>query len=125
LLKQSKNTRKIQEALTDPLRSEFVAITIPEAMGVLKMERLLSGLSRLKIPCHHIIINMVIPPTDCSFCSFKRNEQQKYVKAIRDNFARYLVSEIPLFPHEIKERERLNDLAAMMYDPVEEVIKSA
>ncbi|OGW12721.1 MAG: hypothetical protein A3G93_01085 [Nitrospinae bacterium RIFCSPLOWO2_12_FULL_45_22] len=125
LLKQSKNTRKIQEALTDPLRSEFVAITIPEAMGVLEMERLLSGLSRLKIPCHHIIINMVIPPTDCSFCSFKRNEQQKYVKAIRDNFARYLVSEIPLFPHEIKERERLNDLAAMMYDPVEEVIKSA
>jgi len=125
LLKQSKNTRKIQEALTDPLRSEFVAITIPEAMGVLEMERLLSGLSRLKIPCHHIIINMVIPPTDCSFCSFKRNEQQKYVKAIRDNFARYLVSEIPLFSHEIKERERLNDLAAMMYDPVEEVIKSA
>lgn len=125
LLKQSKNLRKIQETLTDPLRSEFIAITIPEAMGVLEMERLLSSLTKLKIPCHHIIINMVIPLTDCSFCSFKRNEQQRYVQAIRNNFAGYMVTEIPLFPHEIKNRERLTALAAVMYGSAEELSKSA
>ena len=111
----SKSVRKIQETLTDPERSAFVTVAIPEAMGTLEMEDLLSSLKRLHIPCRHILMNMVIPPTPCSFCASKREEQQRYIHQTEVGFPEYTVAEIPLFPHEIRGTEHLKALSEVMY----------
>jgi len=111
----SKSVRKVQEILTDSKRCEFVTVTIPEAMGVLEMEDLLLTLRKLRIPCHHIVINMVIPPTECNFCASKRREQQKYVQEVTKKFPQYLVGQIPLFPYEIAGIDSLIELAEVMY----------
>ncbi|MBA3018780.1 MAG: ArsA family ATPase, partial [Desulfobacteraceae bacterium] len=50
-LAMSKNVRRIQEAFMDRNRTNFVAITIPEAMGLLELERLVSALDNAKIHC--------------------------------------------------------------------------
>jgi len=71
-LAMSKNVRRIQESFMDRNRTNFVAITIAEAMGLLELERLISALDNAKIHCNSIIVNMVIPQTDCDFCSSKR-----------------------------------------------------
>ena len=39
----SRNVRRIQESLTDPERTGFVATTIPEAMGFLELERMVGA----------------------------------------------------------------------------------
>ncbi|MFH1941757.1 MAG: TRC40/GET3/ArsA family transport-energizing ATPase [bacterium] len=115
MLDLAKNVRKIQETLMDPKRTEFVTVAIPEAMGTLEMERLLFALKKLKIPCRHIVMNMVIPSTQCDFCSSKRHEQQGYIQKTKMQFSDYLFTEIPLFPHEIKGTDRLGKFAEFIY----------
>jgi arsenite-transporting ATPase len=112
----SKSIKKIQKTLTDIEKSEFVAITIPEAMGIVETERLLSALKRLEISCRHVVLNMLIPRTKCGFCVPKMEEQQKYIQEAKRKFSDYLVSEIPLFPYEINGIDRLTELSEVMYE---------
>ncbi|MFH1335389.1 MAG: ArsA family ATPase, partial [Candidatus Zixiibacteriota bacterium] len=115
LFSLSKSIKRIQKTLSDTQKSEFVTITIPEAMGIAETERLLSALQRLEVPCRHIILNLLIPPTECGFCTLKMEEQRKYVKEAKRKFFDYLISEIPLFPHEIKGIDNLTELSGIMY----------
>jgi len=116
LLSLSKSIKRVQKTLTDPKKNEFVAITIPEAMGIAETERLLSSLKRLEVPCRHVVLNMLVPPTECGFCTRKMEQQQKYDKEAKRKFYDYLISEIPLFPHEIKGIESLTELSEAMYE---------
>ena len=101
-LAMSKNVRRIQEAFMDPKRTAFVAVTIAEAMGLLELERLISALDNAKIHCGSIIVNMVIPQTDCDFCSSKRVEQAGYIKKIHSIFSSRTITKVPMFPHEVR-----------------------
>ncbi|MDO9515563.1 MAG: ArsA family ATPase [Syntrophales bacterium] len=114
-LAMSKNVRRIQETLTSPDRTDFVGVTIPEAMGVLELERLIGSLDNSGIPCNNIAINMVIPQTDCDFCSLKGAEQQGYIKEIRSRYPDRTVTKIPLFPHEIRGVDNLSRIGEIMF----------
>lgn len=82
VMKYAKQVRKLRKQLLDAAGTEIVVVTIPEAMGVVEMKRLLQALSRFKIACRQIVINMVTPPNDCSFCSLKREEERRYVREV-------------------------------------------
>jgi arsenite/tail-anchored protein-transporting ATPase len=110
LLQTSRGVKKVQALLTDPARSTFVAVTIPEAMGVMETERFLAALDALHIPCHHLLVNLVVPETQCPFCRTRRREQQNYIEGLRAKFPTYIVSEAPLFP---KDLRGVGDLHAM------------
>jgi arsenite-transporting ATPase len=114
ILKSTTLLRKIRQALADPQRSELVAITIPEAMGIAETEDLLRSLKRLNIPCRHIVINQIVPPTQCDFCAVKRKEQLKYVHQVKE-MNDYLVTEIPLLSHETSGIDDLIEVAEIMY----------
>jgi len=111
----SRNVRRIQEVLIDPERTGFVAATIPEAMGYLELERLVGALETGKIPCGHIIVNKVVPQTDCGFCSVRRAEQQDYIRKICSRFHDRSIVQAPLFPHQIRGIRDLNGLGPMVF----------
>ena len=111
----SKKVRKVQEILTDSNNTEFVAVTIPETMGFAETEDLLASLARLKIPCRYLIVNMVIPPNQCNFCSAKREEQIKAIQEMTKKADEYHIRQLPLFPYQIKGIDRLEDLANKIY----------
>jgi len=114
LLDLSRDVRKIQETLANPETTEFVMITIPEEMGIREMVDLSSALRNLKIPYSHTIINMIIPLSDCNFCTAKRQEQQKYIQSIESKVNNGVIY-IPLFLHGVRGKERLNELAEIMF----------
>ncbi|MCK4389574.1 MAG: ArsA family ATPase [Desulfobacterales bacterium] len=114
-LAMSRNVRRIQEAFVDVKRTAFVAVTIPEAMGFLELERLVDALESARVPCNHIAINMVIPQTDCDFCSCKRMEQQGYMKKIHSRFPARIVTKVPLFPHEVRGVADLNKMGEIVF----------
>jgi arsenite/tail-anchored protein-transporting ATPase len=111
----SKNVRRIQESLTDPERTGFVATTIPEAMGLLELGRMMGALETGKIPCGNIIVNMVVPDTDCGFCSVRRAEQQEYIREICSGFSDRTIAQAPLFPNQISGLTDLNGLGPMVF----------
>jgi len=114
LLDLSRDVRKIQETLANPETTEFVMITIPEEMGIREMEDLSAALRNLKIPYSHTIINMIIPLSDCNFCTAKRQEQQKYIQSIESKVNNGVIY-IPLFLHGVRGKESLSELAEIMF----------
>jgi len=111
----SKNVRRIQETLTDPERTDFVATTIPEAMGVSELERLMLALQTGSIPCRHIVVNKAVPEIDCGFCAIKRAEQQDYVRKISSMFPDRTIVQAPLFPRQIRGIEDLRELGDAVF----------
>jgi arsenite-transporting ATPase len=104
----SRNIRMIQETLIDPKRTAFMAVTIPESLAVLELARLLSAIKSAKIPCHHVIVNMMVPPGPCPFCSDRRTQQQGHLKQIQSICDSMQVVQIPLSPHPIRGVNQLS-----------------
>lgn len=106
-----RDVKSVTGTLADPVKTEFVAITIPESLSVLETERLLSGIKRQGIPSRHIIVNMMIPPTGCPFCSSIREEQEKYLRQVTAKWGNeYAVAAVPLFPYPLKGVEALGGI---------------
>jgi len=68
LLTMKKTVKRVRELLKDPAKTEFIVVTIPEAMGVLETEDLIKDLEKSHIPTNHIIINNIFPENKCDFC---------------------------------------------------------
>ena len=101
IMKYATQVGKLRKQLRNAAGTEITVITIPEAMGIVEMKRLLLALSRFKIPCRQIVINMVTPPNDCPFCSAKREEEQRYIREVTAQYSNYRVDCVPRLPQPI------------------------
>jgi arsenite-transporting ATPase len=101
--------------LSNPSRTSFIIVMIPEAMAVSETERLLQTLYEYEIPSSHIIINMIFPDMpDCSFCRSRKNMQEKYIAQIHDIYDDFTITEVPLFPTEIQGIPALQQLSKIL-----------
>ena len=112
-LRRSKQLRLVEGVLRDPQRCQFVCVAIPEAMSVAETNRLVERLAKLNVACREAIVNMVVPPTKCRFCSAKRQEQQKCLKELSVLGLR--VTEAPLFSHQVMGLEHLRGMMSAIY----------
>ena len=115
LLEMKKTVKRVRSLLQDAERTEFIVVTIPEAMGVRETEDLINDLQKFNIPSGHIIINNIFPNNDCQFCKAKRNEQGKYIKEIKTLFPSFDITEIPLQAEEIREIKKLQQLTNILF----------
>ena len=113
ILKRSRQLRLVETALRNPQRCQFVCVTIPEAMSLAETKRLVQRLSQLKVACRELIVNMVVPPTQCPFCSAKRSEQQSHLKEF--GALGLGVHQVPLFSHQIVGIDSLREVAEAIY----------
>ncbi|MFQ6030095.1 MAG: ArsA family ATPase, partial [Dehalococcoidia bacterium] len=100
----------VQELLTNPQLCQFIPVAIPEAMAVQETRRLVQRLEELTIESRPIIVNMVVPPTDCGFCGARRYEQQQHLEALQA-FGLGCIT-VPLFPGEIVGQGSLLDVGS-------------
>ncbi|MGD8779220.1 MAG: ArsA family ATPase [Ignavibacteria bacterium] len=85
LMKMKRTVKKIEKLLTDSDKCEFIPVTIPEYMAVIETERMLANLNENEIKVRQMVINNVFEVRDCSFCSERRVQQQKYINRIKKN----------------------------------------
>jgi len=115
LLTMKKTVKKVRSLLQDPAKTEFIVVTIPEAMGVLETEDLIKDLAKTHIPTNHIIINNIFPESKCDFCQARRKNQEKYINEIKKKFLNFNISEIILHPEEIRGIKNLKNLAGELF----------
>jgi arsenite-transporting ATPase len=105
---------RVEEAkrtLSDPARTKYNLVMIPEEMSILESERSLSCLREYGIPVKAVIINQIIPENPrCPFCTEKRQQQLERIKTIKRKFSRYDISQVPLFRHEVRGFRQLERL---------------
>ena len=115
LLMMKKTVKKVRGLLQDPEKTEFIVVTIPEAMGVLETEDLIKDLEKTHIPTSHIIINNIFPESKCDLCKSRRKNQEQYINEIKKKFSNFNISEIILQPEEIRGIKNLKNLAGELF----------
>jgi arsenite-transporting ATPase len=83
---------RARRLITDPDRTRFVLVTIPEAMSVLETQRTMEQLGEQGIPVSVIIANQAQPPSDsCDHCRLRHDIHQRELLRLRD-----VAKDIPL-----------------------------
>jgi len=119
--KELEETKKqIDEAkkvLSNPDRTTFKMVVIPEEMSIYESERAIEALDKYDITTDGIIVNQVMPDIcDCDFCHARHKLQQKRLALISQKFRDQEVTEVPLFKDEVKGQDKLLKLASILYD---------
>jgi arsenite-transporting ATPase len=115
VMQYSSQVRKLRKRLLDAAGTEIMVVTIPEAMSLVEMNRLLQALRKFNIACRQIVINMVTPPNECPFCSVKRDEEQRYVRQVIAQCHDHRVGCIPRLPHPICGLTNLLEFERMIW----------
>lgn len=119
--KQLDDTKKqidaAKEVLSDPDRTTFKMVVIPEEMSIYESERAIEALDKYNITTDGIIVNQVMPDIcDCDFCHSRYKLQQKRLALIDQKFRDQEITEVPLFKDEVKGQEKLLKLADILYE---------
>lgn len=105
-----------KKILTDPKKTHYNLVMIPEEMSILESERSLAVLQEYGIPVDSIIVNQIIPMNaKCKFCSEKRKQQLERLKSIREKFKRFPIREVPLFKQEVKGKRTLEEVGEEIF----------
>ncbi len=108
---------KVVSFIRDSQKSEFIIVTIPEALGVKQTERIVKDFDEYQLKVNHLIVNYVITEADCEFHRIRKEMQQHYIQLLRELYAhRIQLIELPLMPHEIKGIERIQKISEILFD---------
>jgi arsenite-transporting ATPase len=107
---------RVVNFIRDPQKSEFIVVTIPEALGVKQTERIIKDFDDYQLRVNHLIVNYVIQEADCEFHRIRREMQQNYIQVLRDQYSRRIqLIEVPLSPREIKGVERIKGVSEILF----------
>jgi arsenite-transporting ATPase len=106
----------IDELLEDPRITSVRLVTNPEKMVLRETQRAFVYFSLHGLTVDAVIVNRVLPAEvkDAWFEEW-RASQAKVLLEIESYFAPVPVKRVPLFTHEVVGRERLEDLAGVLY----------
>ena len=110
---------KVVNFIRDPEKSDFIIVTIPEALGVRQTERIIKDFDEYQLKVNHLIINYVIQEADCDFHKIRKEMQQNYIQILEKQYSsRIGLIELPLMPQEVKGVERINRISEILFKEV-------
>ncbi len=107
---------KIVDFIRDQEKSEFIVVTIPEALGVKQTERIIADFDQYELMVNHMIINNVVKEADCPFHKARKTMQSGYIKILEERYRKTTrLIQVPLAPHEIKGVERIEQVSEILF----------
>lgn len=105
-----------KEILSDPERTSYNIVMIPEAMSIYESERSVRFLRQVSIPISTVVVNQIIPDNPkCRFCAGKRKLQLKRIRDIKKRFSSFKILELTLFREEVRGKGMLKRVARELY----------
>jgi arsenite-transporting ATPase len=97
---------RAQELLTDPQKTAFFFVTLPEALPIAVIKRFINWFTDFGIPVGGVIVNEVITPEEGEeapeFVQNRIEMQRGYLRQIEDDFGDMLRGILPLYDEEIR-----------------------
>ena len=127
----SAKVERLRAVLTDPAKTDFRVVMIPESMSVTESKRLVSQLNEFSIPVGTVVVNRVMQPltdvadTDaewfvapdldnCEFCQRRWEVQRSALSEAQELFRGHDVKRVPLFAQEVHGEAPLRVVAACL-----------
>jgi arsenite-transporting ATPase len=109
-------SNEIAAFIRDERLTEYIVVTIPEALGVKQTERIIQDFDSHGLPCHYLIINHCIEQADCAFHQARKEMQAPYIRLLTEQYSeRLCLTLLPLFPYEIKGTERIEKASGILF----------
>jgi arsenite-transporting ATPase len=106
----------VDELMEDPQVTSVRLVTNPEKMVLRETQRAFVYFSLHGLTVDNVIVNRVLPREAAgAWFDEWHASQEKILHEIEDYFAPVPTRRVPLFTHEVLGRQRLEDLAAVMY----------
>jgi len=111
---------KARELLTDPARTAFFFITLPEALPIAVITRFIGWFHDFGIPVGGVIVNMLIDQNqvDDNSPDFVKNRvamQDRYMVEIWEKFDGMVRAKLPLYENEVRGVESLGRMADNLF----------
>jgi arsenite/tail-anchored protein-transporting ATPase len=109
-----------KELLTDPEKTAFFFVTLPEALPIAVIRRFINWFTDFGIPVGGVIVNQVIEVDDPERVpEFVRNRmemQREYMQVIREEFGDQVRAVVPLYDDEVRGVPALERAAGVLLD---------
>jgi len=107
---------RARELLTDPERTEFRVVLIPEAMAIAESERLVARLREAGVSVERLVVNRVLedPHEGCPRCESRRARHEERLAEIREMFPGLEVVTLPDLEGEAQGWEPLAVIAEQL-----------
>jgi arsenite-transporting ATPase len=106
LIEFRKRIEHARELLTDPEKTAFFFVTLPEALPIAVIRRFVDWFTDFGIPVGGVVVNMVIDPAEAvEGGDFVRNRvamQEGYLREIGETFDGQVRAVVPLFDSDIR-----------------------
>jgi arsenite-transporting ATPase len=107
---------RVVDFIKDPKNTEFVLVTIPEALGVKQSERIIQTFDKYGLSVNFLVVNNVIKTIDSKFLESRKKMQGEYLDYLYGQYSKRLnILEIPLAPNEIKGLERIRQVSDILF----------
>ncbi len=108
-----------RELLTDPEKTAFFFVTLPEALPIAVIRRFINWFTDFGIPVGGVVVNMVIETSDpASTPEFVRNRiemQSGYLEEIRETFDGRVRAVLPLYDSDVRGVPMLEKASAALF----------
>lgn len=116
LNKTKEQILKARAVLSDPSRTSFKTVLIPEEMSIIESSRAMDALHKYNMNTDGIIVNKIQPDNNhCEFCKARREIQEKRLQTIEDTFEGQIIARIPLQSHEVRGLDDLYEICDLLY----------
>lgn len=123
LASMSTELGQLRGLLRNSNTSEFVPVTIAEAMSIEETGRLLAALDSLRLCVQTVVVNRVAIRQGCPFCEARHSAQKPYLEEIERRFSPLQLVRVPLFSREVRGPEALESYAkALLGEPTEGIV---
>jgi len=93
----------------------FSMVTIPEALAVAQLAGTFRELEKYRLAVQSMIINNVVKIEESWFLQTKARQQREYLAHIRREYGHLKLTELPMFPREVKGLERLREVEKILF----------
>jgi arsenite-transporting ATPase len=108
-----------RELLTDPEKTAFFFVTLPEALPIAVIKRFINWFTDFGIPVGGVVVNMVIRTgADETLPEFVKNRiamQEGYLREIEKDFEGQVRAVLPLYDDEVRGVESLHRAATELF----------
>ncbi|HEY6957188.1 MAG TPA: ArsA-related P-loop ATPase, partial [Candidatus Limnocylindria bacterium] len=121
LIDMNERFNRVKDVLLDPRRTAFFFVTLPLALPISVVERFIESVKSYGVPVGGVVVNSILPREvvqqhrDETYLANKFEEQQGYLRRIKDNLGPLVRAQIPQYEDEVRGMRSVQKLSKDMF----------
>lgn len=108
---------KAREVMLDGQETGFIFVLNPERLPILETKKAIELLDKYHLHVKTVIVNKVLPDdVDGDFLLQRREHEKQYVSMIEETFQKQELIYVPLFSHDVTNKQELEDFSTYYED---------